>query len=175
LIIAAASAWLAWRQVAIITDDRNIPFKTALYAECINLIRDTTQAMAKFEDSAVCVDSGAQVERLFGPSTTARRKCVNDVSSSFRDLEVNLKKSISMWPQPSRKSIVAYLLKAGELNYCGSLKILAGGRPIVGLKVSARCAPKFDDDFRQPTGLGFAAQRSMMNDLNALSEKQNPT
>lgn len=172
LIIAGSTAWLAWQQVSIMANERLTPFKSAMYAERINAIRENSLAITKFERSVLCVRSLSITESQFGRSTEQRRDCIRKMREALDEIDLTMQPSIAIWNNPTRVAVAKYISEASELNLCTSKWLLVGNKQVLGFDLSEKC-PKpfdFDSEYESLQHVGALAKRAMMLDLNALTQ-----
>jgi hypothetical protein len=142
IIAAAASTWIAWRQVELMSNERLTPFRVAMYQRQLDARSDLLDSMTRFEDAILCVGADHEIASLTGVSTERRRACVVGMNAPFIELQANVKRSVFNWPKPTRTVLVQYAMKGAEIQACASQALVYRGPVERGIP-QIECAKSF--------------------------------
>lgn len=167
IIAAAASTWLAWRQVDMMAQERLTPFRTAMYERQLETRSKILDAMSRFEDAALCIEVDHRMTQLRGVSTDRRRDCVFDMKPPFKELEASVKRSILEWPEETRVLMMQYMIKGAEIQECASQALLFYG-PVEDGIPRTDCAMSYKSEKSKLLKLNWQIQRQTLADIERI-------
>ena len=124
-VFSAAALYFTATQVRLLDNERLTPYKVALFNQRLDGVRQSFDAIAEFENKALCYES---TERMVMTGDLIKRadldkllSCSKAVDSAMSILNNDIRRNIIFWPKKSRYTLGSYLVKASEINTCGSI------------------------------------------------------
>lgn len=152
--------------------ERNTPYKTAIFSERINSLRENTKAIYDFELSFVCVENIDTGKMVYdGPDMLKRRKCIEVIIPISEQLYGILIPTTTLWGDSTRKLIANYSQASGHLTACTHKWLLVGNKQIIGDKNPNYCEVpyQFRKELKQTRDIGKAVLKSMIDDMQDFS------
>jgi hypothetical protein len=122
MIMAAAAVYYTSRQVSLMYNEQLTPYKAALYNQRLEGYRQSLEAIAKFENSAICFKSIYLIEKnpvyQNEEFMNRLRECNEKTNLAYVSLNNDLMKNVFFWSKTGRYEILMYLVKAGDFGMC---------------------------------------------------------
>ena len=173
LLIASTSTWIAWKQIEILSEDRENPFKAALFEQKVASMNETLGAIASYQTATTCLQSTQSTEKIYGFNAENRRACIQNLDAPSQELVLSIKRAFALWPPRTQKFLVAYMNAALEQNACASIVLLMHGQEErYNLNKPPGCDDEFMSVFPKMNEIEFKLRREMANELSKSTSSQ---
>lgn len=162
ILLAAITTYISWRQIGLIIDERNTPYRVAIYSERINSYKLLAQSSAKFETSHICTAMIAK--RKIRVTSKDIMDCSKTISDAVLPLIFDFNQSISFWPKDSRKAMSNYLSQASEVTRCSHPAMM---RITTARSMVTECPVDIEVQLKELSKLRYELLAQLMKDLNS--------